>query len=77
LDQYPSRDRKIDRSMGSIQDSRGPIPGNLRFKDKVNYEQLILNLKEDLRNEKETNKVLKKNFKELNKINEILALENK
>ena len=63
--------------MGSIQDSRGPIPGNLRFKDKVNYEQLILNLKEDLRNEKETNKVLKKNFKELNKINEILALENK
>lgn len=75
LDQYPTRDRKFDRSIKPVILAQNG--GLKRFKDQVYYEQIILNLEEKLGKRKDQIKDLNSDISELKRINKALEIENK
>jgi hypothetical protein len=75
LDQYPTRDRKFDRSINPVKLSQNG--GLKRFKDQVYFEQKILNLEEKLDQKKIYTKELIAEISELKRINKVMGIENK
>jgi hypothetical protein len=76
LDYIPNKESKHDKSIRSIR-TKGPVSGNLRFRDQTYYEQTIINLQETIQKIREKNKKTECELKELRKINRVLELENK